>query len=110
MKKYTETENFIFDHQNQTWIFKNESNVYYSAVLQEISKDQALLIKETPNKTTWEQVRLIRNSLLKESDWVALSDATSKVKQKWMEYRQTLRDITNLYQTPDSIVWPTKPE
>ena len=56
----------------------------------------------------WEEIRLIRNELLKESDWTQLSDVSQTIKDLWTVYRQELRDITN-QQNPFNIEWPIKP-
>lgn len=109
MKTYTETDDFIYDSENQTWILKNESNIYYAHVLQEMQKDKAVAIPYVP-ATTWDHIRATRNLLLKECDWVALPDATSPHKQAWMEYRQALRDITKSTEDPKKVKWPNKPE
>ena len=55
-------------------------------------------------------VREKRDSLLKETDYLALSDNT--LSSDMTTYRQNLRDITNGVTTVDhvnSITWPTKP-
>ena len=56
------------------------------------------------------ELRLQRDILLKESDWMGNSDVT--MSSAWKTYRQALRDITS--QTPtdaalSNINWPTKP-
>jgi hypothetical protein len=56
----------------------------------------------------WEEIRLIRNELLKESDWTQLSDVSQTIKDLWIVYRQELRNITN-QQNPFNIEWPIKP-
>lgn len=59
-------------------------------------------------ESKWDEIREIRNELLKECDWTQLADIPSETKQNWTTYRQNLRDITN--QTdPFNIVWPVKP-
>lgn len=52
-------------------------------------------------------VRAYRNALLKESDWTQLSDnALSETqKEKWAQYRQSLRDISLQGNFPD-VEWP----
>jgi len=55
-------------------------------------------------------VRLKRNSLLAETDHLALSDNT--LTTEMTTYRQSLRDITNNVDDLDdinNITWPTKP-
>ena len=56
-------------------------------------------------------LRMQRNNLIAETDWMGNSDVTMST--AWKDYRQALRDITT--QTPSddtlsNIKWPTKPE
>jgi len=53
-------------------------------------------------------LRLDRNALLTESDWMASGDRT--MTQAQTDYRQALRDITNTYSSYLDVVWPDKPE
>ena len=58
-----------------------------------------------------EPMRLLREErdrLIAETDWWASSDLT--MSQEQWDYRQALRDITNTYQSLDTVVWPVKPE
>ena len=52
-----------------------------------------------------------RDTALKETDWTQLPDVpfSEERRQKWAEYRQALRDITQ-YTDPDEVIWPQKPE
>jgi hypothetical protein len=54
-------------------------------------------------------LRMVRDSLLSDTDWWALADVTLSTARK--EYRQALRDITDTYQSMDAdgFKWPTKP-
>ena len=61
-----------------------------------------------PEETLWQRVREVRNALLLESDWVALSDVTVSNKDAWLEYRQALRDMTNKA-NPYNVTIPNKP-
>jgi len=54
------------------------------------------------------ELRAERNALLSSTDWWVLPDRTPT--QEQLDYRQALRDITNTYQSLDTVVWPTKPE
>ena len=57
-----------------------------------------------------ENLRAERNSKLKETDYLALSDQTLSADMN--TYRQQLRDITNGLNTVEdvnSVTWPTKP-
>ena len=49
-----------------------------------------------------------RDRRLAETDWWASSDLT--MSQARRDYRQALRDITQHYQSLDTVVWPVKPE
>ena len=56
-------------------------------------------------------LRLQRDQLLAETDWMGNSDVT--MSDAWATYRQALRDITSQTPSDDSlsnITWPTKPE
>ena len=53
-------------------------------------------------------VRTQRDNLLKETDWMGLSDVTMSAEMT--TYRQALRDITEQEGFPYTIDWPTKPE
>lgn len=65
------------------------------------------------DRTAFEQndlpdlVRLERNSLLAETDYLALSDTT--LSSDMATYRQALRDVTSQAGFPTSVTWPTKP-
>ena len=55
-------------------------------------------------------LRKARNSLLKETDWMANSDVT--MSDDWKTYRQELRDLTNGLDTVEKVEakeFPTKP-
>lgn len=56
------------------------------------------------------EVRFMRNQLLAETDWTQLSDVDLSIKQKYIVYRQELRDISGQPGFPLDITWPTKPE
>ena len=53
-----------------------------------------------------------RDRLLLESDWTQNADVPQATKDKWVTYRQELRDITNGIDTNTkarAVTWPTKP-
>lgn len=52
-------------------------------------------------------LRAERDRKIAETDWWALSDLTMTPEQS--AYRQALRDITDTYQSLDTVVWPVKP-
>lgn len=56
-----------------------------------------------------EEVRLDRNIMLLESDWTQAADVPQATKDKWMAYRQALRDITSQAGFPWDVTFPQKP-
>jgi hypothetical protein len=78
----------------------------------EIQAELARLIAEQP----WEALRLRRDQLLTETDWVtlkAIDDSNDglgiQLPQVWMDYRQALRDLPANTVDPANPVWPVKP-
>ncbi len=59
----------------------------------------------------WEQVRVKREPLMRDTDWTQMPDAQldEAKKAEFSAYRQTLRDIPQTYSDPDLVVWPEKP-
>tara|TARA_B100001113_G_C20981996_1_gene566497 strand:+ start:417 stop:698 length:282 start_codon:yes stop_codon:yes gene_type:complete len=65
---------------------------------------------EKPLDMLLSMIRMDRNALLGESDWMANSDVT--MSDEWKTYRQKLRDITEGIDTEakaKNLVWPDKP-
>lgn len=54
------------------------------------------------------QVRQRRDELLAKSDWRSLPDAPGD-RDAWLNYRQKLRDITELEGFPFDFNWPFPP-
>jgi len=59
----------------------------------------------------WDDIRVIRDHLLKTSDWTQLADVdlSDEQKEKWKAYRKELRAITGNYRTPVEVRWPQVP-
>lgn len=62
----------------------------------------------------WEEVRIIRNRLLAETDWTQLNDVvgnrlTVEQAESYTTYRQALADIPQNFSNPEEVIWPTKP-
>ena len=66
------------------------------------------MLTEHKEKDTWQQMRVYRNQLLKESDWTQGDDVPDTIKLPYQTYRKALRDIGDAATTAD-VVWPTKP-
>jgi len=67
---------------------------------------------ENKNNEAWRKIRKERNQLLKDSDYIMFPDITitTEKKEEWETYRQALRDIPQDYDSPDEVVYPTKPK
>jgi hypothetical protein len=107
MKTYIDHGNAItFGEQR---IPKDSSNKHYALFLEELEKNEAELVHPNSNAFTWENIRAMRNNLLKDSDWTDLPNTPLRNKQAWVDYRQELRDITETFDAPQDVVWPKKP-
>ena len=76
------------------------------------SIDSQISDAEIEAKMMWKKIRKERNQLLKDSDYIMVSDApiTTEKKEEWETYRQSLRDIPQTFSNPDEVVYPTKPK
>lgn len=63
------------------------------------------------NEYTMSLIRQERNRLLKECDWVVLSDVVIDplVKADWLIYRQALRDLPASVTDVNNVLWPIAP-
>jgi hypothetical protein len=59
----------------------------------------------------WGAVRVRRDKLLTDSDWIVIraADQGEPVPQAWREYRKKLREITRQTADPTAIQWPEPP-
>lgn len=76
----------------------------------EVSVDEVAVAEKTAEITAERKLywlRVERDKLLKETDYMGLSDRTMTEAQS--VYRQALRDITNTYSSLDDVIWPEKP-
>lgn len=88
-----------------------DNTVAYDANGNVVSWDtSSVATKETEllNAFKLDDLRRERNRKLSETDYWALSDATTMTTAQ-TNYRQALRDITDTYTSLDTVVWPTKP-
>lgn len=69
------------------------------------------LLANPDEEDAWQYIREVRNGLLMECDWTQIIDVdlTLVEKNAWHTYRQSLRDITDDFATPQDVVFPTKP-
>ena len=61
----------------------------------------------------WDDIKKARDRLLYQCDWTQCADVQANMsesdKQKWVVFRQKLRDLTNDFPTPESVVFPDPP-
>ena len=73
----------------------------------QVFSKNGVMLSETIVEFTADKIRAKRNSLLAETDYLALSDTT--LSSDMAAYRQALRDVTSQAGFPTSVTWPTKP-
>jgi hypothetical protein len=61
--------------------------------------------------TPLENLRLLRNHLLTETDWIFSEDYAidDESYQQWLAYRKALRDLPATTEDPSNPIWPEKP-
>jgi len=59
---------------------------------------------------SWEELRMLRDQALAQSDWRALKDVT--LSAAWRDYRQALRDLPQDHDEANDAAdnWPEAPE
>lgn len=68
-------------------------------------------VRTLTNDEKWALIRLARNRLLEESDWMVLPDIpiSTALRDDIIDYRQALRDLPESVVDPDEVVAPTLP-
>jgi len=56
------------------------------------------------------EVRAMRDAILATTDWTQMPDVPQATKDKYITYRQALRDVPSQAGFPLNVAWPTKPE
>ena len=99
----------------KSWHVKN--NVYENITCEDgiiPTLDEILeKIQELTIEQKWEDLRLKRNRLLKQSDKYSVPDyphPTPEIKQAWLDYRQAIRDLPANTTDVEHPVWPTPPQ
>ena len=96
----------ILRKEDNAFIPLNEENKDYQEYL-EWAKTNTI---EDVDGLTWDDIRVQRDGILRDTDWTMTTGATVDQAQ-WAAYRQVIRDIPQTYKdkTPDDVVWPTQP-
>jgi len=100
-------------------------NCVYNFITEEWDVTLKPIISETPDPIVYEEpedlieeMRQIRNGLLKSSDYRLLPDYTGSDVEAWKTYRQELRDFPSTNPNPtwnqetgelENLNWPTEP-
>ena len=92
----------------------NENGCYIEEIESKEDGTRRFQIKEIPAPTDEElaqQIRVKRNSLLSQTDYLMMPDYPINDDNHKLikEYRQALRDIPEQSGFPSSITWPDKP-
>jgi len=92
-------------YDNGELLYHENSNV-------EFDEDERYSWFEAHKQQYIQVIRNDRNQRLKECDWIVVKSAEQNIDVpiEWVEYRQALRDITNLYDKQSDVIWPNKPE
>ena len=86
------------------------ANLDYQEYLEWVEEGNTAEAADTlTSSQKWANVRAVRNSKLRETDWSQGSDVPNATKTKWQTYRQDLREIPQKQTDPTNITWPTKP-
>ena len=116
LRAYTEAAQKLLAGQNYSLICELNSDCsvtfkdFGEGITAPSQSDLDAKATELDNGYPMEELRMQRNKLLAESDWMAVSDRTPTDAQK--TYRQALRDLP-ANQTPSdmqlsNITWPTE--
>ena len=90
---------------------KYENGVAVEMTEAEVAEHNASLPTESELiALQWESIRVERNRLLAQSDWVVTKafETGVAISDEWKTYRQALRDVPT-QSDPDNITWPTVP-
>ena len=96
------------EEENPILTFNDRLKWFSDSIEKPTYEDLLAVSSEVDAQDQLNYLRTERNARLRETDWMANSDVT--MSDEWRAYRQALRDITNTYSSPDTVVWPTKPE
>ena len=77
--------------------------------------DKLPVIKSTEIIFDLNEIRMVRNALLKNSDWTQNTDSPlpEQLKKAWLEYRKKLRDLPKDYSEAKSfeeVIFPEEPK
>ena len=76
-----------------------------------VSDGELIIDKQQMDSKRASNIRMVRNKLLSASDWAMFPDSplTPEQREKWVTYRQALRDIPQQSGFPENVIYPEKP-
>ena len=100
-------QQWSIDGDNYDSLFWNPNNASPKPTLQEIEDVRV----EAEVMLEWIRIRRQRDSLLKNTDWTQLNNSplTPELVTAWAAYRQELRDLPQVFDDPDFVIWPDEP-
>jgi hypothetical protein len=95
----------------EEWIIMNGEITWLTSGSHPTQEQIDAKVTELSTSEPLRRLRLRRNEILAQSDWrvVKAMETGIAMSDDWKTYRQTLRDITQHYQSLDTVVWPTEP-
>jgi len=78
--------------------------------LHTITGKDGVILEQSQLDMTWDEVRMLRNQALADTDWRAVKDRT--MSQAWKDYRTALRDLPQDHDEANDAAdnWPEAPE
>jgi len=75
-----------------------------------ITGKDGVILEQYQLDMTWDEVRMLRNQALADTDWRAVKDRT--MSQAWKDFRTALRDLPQDHEDANSAAdsWPQPPE
>ncbi len=87
-----------------------EADPDYGKTLQQVLNLSDEEVEKIILDAKWNQIRDIRDTELKNSDWTQGADVPESIKGPWAIYRNDLRNLPQQDVAPEDLIWPTKPE
>lgn len=106
-------------YSDESWIVRNDSskyeNIEWKGKSNKPSEDYLISLAEDANRrTTARTMRQKRDAKLDDTDWIVIKsqELGEPVPTEWLEYRQSLRDISKCSNWPNlsDSDWPAKPQ
>ena len=111
MKKYKQfSDGSITCESRGMSVPANKENRHYREFLN-IKKQELVKITTVEEKDGWGEIKARRKRIRENSDGTQIPDneLLPKEKAQWRAYRQQGRNITNTFDKPENVEWPSSP-